>query len=599
MGSRAHRWKTHTIASLTSVGAAVVLLGSIVAPASFVGCSNALPAPLAAESPADAAPRRGGILRMSSFGDIRGLDPANISDGLVSTLNQLLYAGLVDFDAHGAVVPRLAERFELSSDGLTYRFFLRKGVLFHDGTELGADDIKRTIERALHPSAPNPYASFYASIRGYDAYAAKKTESLEGVRVEGSHVVTITLVEPDATFLPLLAMQALRPVCKSAGARFTDTFHPCGAGPFKLPEGGWVRGQSVTLTRHDGYFEPGKPYLDGVVFTFGVTLSAAKYKLLHGELDTLRDLTHGDILAFQNDPRWASLGAYDRERQIMGEAMNTELPPFDNVEVRRAVAAAVDRRHYELVKPTTLRAANQPIPPGTPGFDSSVKGQEYDLAAALEHMKRAGYPYNPETKTGGYPSTIPYYTYRQGVSEYTAQVFAQEVAKIGLRIELRLVNYPTYLAQMGRRGKVPVGPWGWSEDYPDAIDFLESLFHTKGIADEDANNVSFYTSPSFDRLVDSAKRELDPERRKDLVSRAVAKLVEDAPFVFAYSVRFFDVHQAYVRNYHQHPVWARDVSFAWLDRTRANETLRPSSAQHASLSPHRSALGSVLSAVGR
>ena len=137
MGSRAHRWKTHTIASLTSVGAAVVLLGSIVAPASFVGCSNALPAPLAEESPADAPPRRGGILRMSSFGDIRGLDPANISDGLVSTLNQLLYAGLVDFDAHGAVVvcraevicfPTLARRdarvrtLEIDGQGFQYWF---------------------------------------------------------------------------------------------------------------------------------------------------------------------------------------------------------------------------------------------------------------------------------------------------------------------------------------------------------------------------------------------------------------------------------------------------------------------------------------------
>jgi ABC-type transport system substrate-binding protein len=524
---------------------------------------------------------------MSSFGDIRGLDPANIADGLVSTLHQLLFAGLVDFDDKGEVVPRLAERFERSADGLTYRFYLRKGVLFHDGTELTADDVKRSIERALHPSAPNPYASFYASIRGYDAFAAKTTEDLEGVRVDGTYVVSIALVAPDSTFLPLLAMHVLRPVCKSGGKRYTDTFHPCGTGPFKLPEGGWVRGQSVSLVRHDGYFEPGKPYLDGVVFTVGMTISAAKYKFLNGELDTLRDLTQADILAFQRDPRWEPQTAYDRERQIMGEAMNTELPPFDNVEVRRAVAAALDRTHYEKVKPTTLRAATQPIPPGTPGFDASVKGQTYDLGAALEHMKRAGYPYDPATKTGGYPHVIPYYTYRQGVSEYTAQIFAQEVAKIGLRIELRLVNYPTYLAQIGRRGKVPVGPWGWSEDYPDAIDFLESMFHTKGIADEDASNVSFYASPTFDALVDRAKRELDPGRRKDLVSEAVTKLCEDAPFAFAYSVRFFDVHQGYVRAYHQHPVWPRDVAFSWLDRTRST------SAHAARLVPGRSPLAGL------
>lgn len=585
---------TLTLASATSVGASLLLLASLAAPVSVAGCAGGLPPPLPAESPENAPPRRGGTLRMSSFGDIRGLDPANIADGLVSTLHQLLFAGLVDFDDHGEVVPRLAERYERSSDGRTYRFFLRKGVLFHDGTELLADDVKRSIERALHPSAPNPYASFFASIRGYDAFAAKKTEDLEGVRVEGTYVVSITLVEPDSTFLPLLAMQILRPVCKSGGRRYTDTFHACGAGPFKLPEGGFLRGQSVTLVRHDGYYEAGKPYLDSIVFSFGVTISAAKYKFLNGDLDTLRDLTQGDVLAFQRDPRWTPYAAYDRERQIMGEAMNTELAPFDNVEVRRAVAAALDRSHYEKVKPTTLRAATQPIPPGTPGYDASLKGQEHDLAAALEHMKRAGYPYDPVTKTGGYPKTIPYYTYRQGVSEYTAQVFAQEVAKIGLRIELRLVNYPTYIAQIGRRGRVPVGPWGWSEDYPDAIDFLESLFHTKGIADEDASNVSFYRSPSFDGLVDAAKRELEPGRRKDLISRAVTKLCEDAPFAFAYSVRFYDVHQGYVRNYHVHPVWPLDVSFAWLDRGTSNASARTHADLGRAMSPSHSPLGSLL-----
>jgi ABC-type transport system substrate-binding protein len=540
--------------------------------AASTGCSGELPAPLPAAHPDDPTPRRGGTVRTSTFGDIRGLDPANIADGLVSSMHQLLFAGLVDFDERGAVVPRLAERIDAAPDGLQYRFTLRRGVLFHDGTELTADDVKRSVERALHPSAPNPYSTFYSSIFGYDDFANKRREDLAGVTVEGSHVVTFRLSQPDSTFLPLLAMQPLRPVCKSAGRRFTDDFLACGAGPFKLAEGGWVRGQSLTLVRHDGYYEPGKPYLDRVVFTFGMTLSTSKYKFTHGELDALRDLTQGDVLRFAADPRWRPLGEYERERQIMGEAMNTEVAPFDNVEIRRAVAAAIDRRHYEAVKPSLLRAANQPIPPGTPGYDPGQAGQQTDLAQALEHMRRAGYPYDPVTKTGGYPHVIPYYTYRQGASEYTAQVFQQEVAKIGLRIELRLVNYPTYLAQIARRRQVAIGPWGWSEDYPDAIDFLDSLFHSRSIADEDANNVSFYSNPRFDALVDSAKRELEPKRRARLVSEAVDLVCDEAPFAFAYTVRFYEVHQPYLRGYRPHPVWARDVSSAWIDRAMAGAT---------------------------
>jgi len=545
-----------------------MLVASIFFPALTSGCRGGLDAPIPPASADDAPPRRGGVLHLSSFGNIRALDPANIGDGLVSTLHQLLFAGLLDFDERGEVVPRLAERYEASPDGRSYRFFLRPGVLFHDGAELRADDVKRSIERALHPSAPNPYAAFYAQIRGYDTFSKGKSESLAGVVVEGTYVVRIDLNEPDSTFLALFAMQVLRPVCKNGGTRYTDDFVPCGAGPFKLKE--YARGDHVSLVRHDGYFEPGKPYLDGVELTFGVNMSAARYKFLRGDLDTLRDLTAGDLQAFQSDPRWAPYGAYDRERQIMGEALNTELPPFDNVELRRAVVAAIDRAHYAAVKPATLRAANQPIPLGTPGFDPTIKGQEHDLVAALEHMKRAGYPYDPATKTGGYPHIIPYYTYRQGVSEYTAQVFQQEVAKIGIRLELRLVSYPTYLAQIGRRKKVPVGPWGWSEDYPDALDFLDSLFHSKGIAEDDASNVSFYASPEVDRLVDDAKHELDPTRKKSLVSRAVEKILDDAPFAFAYSVRFYDVHQPYVRGVKAHPVWPRNVAFVWLDRTKGS-----------------------------
>jgi len=540
--------------------------------AGALGCSGELPAPLPTAHPDDSIPRRGGTVRTSSFGDIRSLDPANIADGLVSSMHQLLFAGLVDFDEQGAVVPRLAERLETAPDGLEYRFTLRRGVLFHDGTELTADDVKRSVERALHPSAPNPYSSFYSSIVGYDDLASKRREDLAGVTVEGSHVVSFRLSQPDSTFLPLLAMQPLRPVCKSAGRRYSDDFLACGAGPFKLAQGGWVRGQSLTLVRHDGYYEPGKPYLDRVVFTFGMTLSTSKYKFTHGDLDTLRDLTQGDVLRFASDARWRPLGAYERERQIMGEAMNTEVAPFDNVEVRRAVAAAIDRRHYEAVKPSLLRAANQPIPPGTPGYDAAQRGQQHDLTKALEHMRRAGYPYDPATKTGGYPHVIPYYTYRQGASEYTAQVFQQEVAKIGLRIELRLVNYPTYLAQVARRRQVAIGPWGWSEDYPDPIDFLDSLFHSRSIADEDANNVSFYSNPRFDTLVDSAKRELEPKRRGRLISEAVDLVCDEAPFAFAYTVRFYEVHQPYLRGYRPHAVWARDLSSAWLDRAASGAT---------------------------
>ena len=143
----------------SKLGAAAVL-------AALIACVPTLEAPIASTTDENAVPREGGVIRLSSFADTRSLDPANLSDGLAPEMMEALYSGLVDFDEKGNVQPDLAERYELLEDGKTYRFHLRPHVRFHDGTELDAADVVRSIKRALHPSAPNPYTSFFASILG-------------------------------------------------------------------------------------------------------------------------------------------------------------------------------------------------------------------------------------------------------------------------------------------------------------------------------------------------------------------------------------------------------------------------------------------------
>lgn len=531
-----------------------------------LGCSSELPAPIPAAHEDAAAPRRGGTLTVATIGDLRTLDPANIGDGLAPMLLEGLLAGLVDYDGDGALQPDLAERWTVEDGGKTYRFVLRPGVRFHDGEELTADDVKRSTERALHPSSPNPYASYYTSIVGFDDFAAKKAEHLAGVEVLGRYVVAYRLKEPDATFLPLLAMHVLRPVCRSAGGRYSDAWTACGAGPFKLAPGGWDRGRHILLTRHDGYFKPGLPYLDGYRLVFHANQTSQRFKLTRGEQDVLRDFLAPDLLRFQADPRWSPLGAYEADKQIAGEAMNVEMPPFDNVEVRRAVAAAIDRDALVLVRASNLRALHGPVPQGIPGYDPAFDGQRYDYAAALEHMKRAGLAYDPQTKKGGWPHPIPYVVYKAGLQEFTAQIVAQQLEKIGLRLELRVVNYPTFLAIRGRRRESPIGPGLWSQDYPDALSYLEPLFHSRSINDEDSNNWSFYANPRVDELVDRARREVDEGARRRLYGDITRIVNDEAPWAFSYTYRFYVLRQPYVRGYAPHPMWTHEVSRTWLDR---------------------------------
>ena len=529
-------------------------------------CSQELPAPLPAASAEGAPPRRGGVLELATFGDLRALDPANVADGLAPQVLQALFAGLVDYDLDGKIVPVLAERWTVEDAGRTLRFRLREGVRFHDGEELTAEDVKRSVERALHPSAPNPFSTYFEAIAGYADFTAKKAEHLEGVVVEGRYLVSFRLSQPDAVFLPVLAMHMLRPVCRSGGDRYSDTWHPCGAGPFKLPAGGWDRGRQLTVVRHDGWMVPGAPHLDGIRWTVHVNQTSQRFKFTSGGLDILRDFLPPDLLRFQADPRWRPFGDFESDKQVSGEAMNAELPPFDNVEIRRAVAAAVDREQLRLVRAANLRVADRPVPPSVFGYAEDIRPQRHDLAAALEHMRRAGYPYDPATGQGGWPEPIPYLVYKQGLPEFTAQVLAQQLAKIGLRLEIRVVNYPTFLAIRGRRRQSPMGPGFWQQDYPEALTFLEPLFHSKSINDEDSNNWSFYANPRLDALLDGARRELDEGRRKRLYAEAQQIVCDDAPWAFTHSYRWYTQRQPYVRDYRPHPMWTYDLSRTWLDR---------------------------------
>jgi ABC-type transport system substrate-binding protein len=546
-----------------SVAAALAALAALATP---LGCGDRLAPPIAAEHGPGEAPRHGGTLRFAALNDIRTLDPAATGDGLSIGFVHLLFAGLVDLDRHGRVVPDLAERWEVADGGRTYRFFLRTGVTMHDGAELTSDDVKRSVERALHPTTPNPNASYFQNLSGYEAYAGGRSPHLDGVLTEGRYVVTFHLDEPDATFLPLLTAHSLRPTCRSAGDRYSDSWLPCGAGPFRLEASGWNRGSSIRLVRHEGYYRAGLPYLDAVEWTFHMAPLSQRFRFEAGELDVLRDLTQADQMRFSSDPRWASLTTHDGDTRIYGECMNTRMRPFDNVEIRRAVASAMQREHYRLLNPAYMTVARQLVPPDIPGYDPTITGTSYDLAAALEHMRRAGYPYDPATGRGGWPEPIVYPVYDRGLLVYTAQLLQQDLARIGLRLALRLVSWQAFLTLRYQPGGAAMSQGNWEMDYPDPSSFFEPLF-TTGALPPAGSNASFYSNPRFDDLVARARHELDPERRAGLYRAASAILEDDAPWAFAYSYHFFYVHQPYVRDFALHPIWAvGDLTSVWIDR---------------------------------
>lgn len=531
----------------------------------LAGCDAPVAGPIGRSGDPQATPRRGGWLHVASYTNVRTLDPAVAFDEVANAIEHFLFAKLLDFSPTGqGFVPDLAERWEVSEDGLRLTFHLRSGARFHDGTEVLASDFKRSIERALHPDTPCPISSFYERIAGYRAYTQRKSSSLSGVKVEGEHRLVIELSEPDSTMLSVLALPTAAAVCRSAGSVYDRDFtsHPCGAGPFRFQS--WEPGRHVRVERFEGYYEPGRPYLDGIEYALSVPTFTQRFKFEGGQLDYLREFGEADLMRYTASPDWKGHGAWEPSRVVHSLFMNTEMSPFDNRSFRRAISAAINREQIAAVRPGSVRPASRIIPAAIPGHDPSP-GQRFDLARALELMRDAGYPYDPATGRGGYPAEIPYVAISDSFDVEAAQILQQQLARIGVRLRIRGQGWPAYLAETSRRRTVAFGSDGWAADFPDPSDFFEPLFATKAISEEESQNRAFYSNSSLDKLLEEARKEPSVERRLALYHQAEELVLDDAPWAVLYSKRWFELWHPYVRGYRIHPARSEALAFAWID----------------------------------
>ncbi len=526
------------------------------------------------------SPLPGGKLHLALSVNVRRLDPALAYDEAALVLEELLYARLVTWDEHAKIVPDLAKEVRVSPDGLALTFELREGLRFHDGTELLAQDVKRSMERALHPKSACPAASNYSSIEGFDAFREGKAKELSGLQIKDDRTLLIQLSQPDATFLPLLTMAFMAPVCASAG-EFADAKNPpkpCGAGPFQLEA--WEPDRSILFKKHQGYHIPGKPYLDAIEWSLNVRWSAQRYKFDGADLDYTRELSNTDGALYRADPAWTPYAHWSQKLAVYGLFMNTEMAPFDNVLMRRAVSFALDPSVLEKLS-SSLIATDRVLPASLPGPARTTPMRVFDRQKALSLLAEAGYAFNPETRRGGYPHPIELVTVPGGLEQQVAEVFQEQLAQVGIRVELRLFSHPAYLANIARRKTVPMGLFGWYADFPDAANFFEPTLSSSAIADEGSQNYAFFSNADFDRLLLTAHREPNLEKRFALYEQAEIIVRDQAPWVPAYTVRSFEIWQPYVRGYVPHPILPQRFHDVWLapqiknNRTSSLSTLLP------------------------
>lgn len=525
----------------------------------------ALPrAELAPPAPTEtvAEPTPGGTLRLATAYSARTIEPALANDEIGVVVGRLVFDRLIGLDESGAFVPHLARSMEWSDGGRTLRLELRKGVLFHDGAPLTSADVKRSIERALAPDVASPSASLYSSIMGMAEYRAGTARHVAGIETDGELGVVVRLVEPNATLPALLSMPFVSPVCPSSAPRpkDSDDASVCGAGPFTVeafePEG------RVLLGRNPHYYLEGLPYLDGIEILFRVRPQVQRFRFERGELDLVRELTSSDAALLRTDDRYAPLLHVVKNLRTSAIFMNTERPPFDNAALRRAVAFAIDPTVLARLRPDVVPIEHV-VPPGVPGRADDAPRRTHDVAAALEAMAEAGFAYDPATDRGGYPDPIEYIVIPSSFEQTAAEIYQQQLARVGIRIDIRLVASTSYYSLAQRRGQTTMGWAGWQADYPDPLTFFTPNLDGSAIGDV-SQNYAFFADTRLDALIEAARTETDPELRKKIFAEAEGIVHEAAPWVPTLSPATLEVRQPWLFGYEPTALTSMDFTRTYL-----------------------------------
>lgn len=504
-----------------------------------------------------AGPRAGGTLTFSAPAGLPTLDPAIAYDEISAFCLHHVYDTLLgypsDADPAAAVrlAPHLADRYTVSPDGLVYRFHLRAGAQFSDGTPLTADDFVFAWRRVLRTPA-SPFPGFLAPIDGAEAYAARARDDVPGLRADGD-TLEVRLTSPDAAFVYVLAMPFTTPLRAAVTAAHGDDLRRTvvGTGPFVVAA--WREGEALELARNPRYWDAPRPYLDRLVFRENLPRGAAFLEFMRGDVDVIDRLAPADWLAIRDQPGWQPYVRVEPQLSTFGARMDVRRPPFDDVRVRRALNFAVDKDRQVRVLHGLGVAAHGMLPPGMLGRDDALAPYPHDPARARALLAEAGY---------GGGLDLEYVTVQEEYAVRLAQLMQADLAEVGVRVSLKVMSFATFLEAVASPDGPAFSYTSWLIDYPDPSNFLDARFHSRGIG---ATNDGGYARPEVDRLLDSARAVADPAARARAYQAVERLLFDDAPWIWGYHPQIAEVVQPYVRAVRPHPVWVHDFTSAWLD----------------------------------
>ena len=502
--------------------------------------SVSIAAMMIAAAPAFAEVKQGGEMTVTFKDDLITLDPAIGYDWKNWSVIKSVFDGLMDYKPGTTeLVPDLAESFDVSDDGLTYTFKLRKGVKFHNGREMTAADVKYSLERTCNPATQSPGAGYYGALKGFDDFQGGKATELAGVQAVDDYTVKIELSRPDSTIFHLLALNFSFVVPKEVvEAEGPDFGHkPVGTGAFKVTE--WTSGQSLTLERNKDYFKAGVPKLDKINFQIGQEPVVNLLRLQKGEIDFPGDMIPpAKFTEVMNDPEWSKQVIVADQLQTGYVTMNVNIKPFDNVAVRQAVNMAINKDRIVQVINNRAVPANQPLPPSMPGYDKSFKGYAYDVEGAKAKLKEAGLE-------GGFETDL--YVANTDPQPRIAQAIQQDLAAIGIKANLKNLDQGNVIAAGGKKDGAPMiwsGGMAWIADFPDPSNFYTVILSCGG-AVEGGWNWAWYCNPDLDKRADEANAMTNPadaDKRAAAWGKIFTDLMADAPWAPVFNEKAYIIH---------------------------------------------------------
>ena len=450
-----------------------------------------------------------------------GLDPtANASSSIGEITLYNIYETLTKINQDGSVSPLLAESWEVSPDLKTYTFKLRRGVQFHNGEPFNAHTVKFAFDRAAGEKSTNK---------------DKRTFAALSTQVVDEYTVVLLNKEVDPDFLFLMG-QATAIITEPKSAD-TNATKPVGTGPYVLA--GWNKGASITLSQYPAHRQAAAIKLKRATFKFISDPAAQTAALLSGDLDVfVRVPAYRSLAQFKANPRFQVIVSGSRAKTIL--AMNNARKPLDDVRVRRAISAAVDRK---AVIEGAVDGFGVPIGshyvPGAPGYVDTTGVNPFNIDKAKALLKEAGVTTPLELTL-----TLPPPPYaRQG-----GEVIAAQLAKIGINAKIQNVEWAQWLS----------GTYG-NKNYDLTIVSHVEPFDLGNYAK--ADYYWGYQSAKFNDLYSRIKTAPRPADRAKLLADAQRLLADDAANVFLFQPQWITIAHKNVRGlWRDMPVFVNDLS---------------------------------------